>query len=366
MKIEILRENLEKAVAIASKVSNKNLSLPVFGCVVIVVEGDRAVLRATNLDLSVEVILKAKIIQDGIIAIPAHILAQTTSALTDQKLLLKTSGNNLIIDGERGTTSIALIDPSEFPTLSYVKDGVGSSATLPVREFITALKSVSFAASTSSVKPELSSISLTLEKGELIAVATDSFRLAEIKIPIKTKNSFNSVLIPARNVPDILRAIESGVDVEVRVGDNQCSFISDFGHITSRTIDGSFPDYQAIIPRDYVASATCLKEDASRAFRKISIFTDSFNQVHISLKTSEKTFTVRAVNASVGETVDHIPAVLEGEDIDINFNAKYIVDALSIVAGDSVTFSIAGAGKPMVMNDVPSKGFTYLVMPMNR
>lgn len=366
MKLEILKENLEKAVSIASKVSNKNLSLPVFGCVLIVVEGGKAILRATNLDLSVEVTLKAKTTQDGVIAVPAHVLAQTVSALTDQKLLLKTSGNNLIIDGERGTTSITLIDPTEFPTLPFVKDGEGVSVVLPVREFTSALKAVSFSASTSSVKPELSSISLSLEKGELIAVATDSFRLAEVRIPIKTKGSFSSILLPARNVVDILRAIESGVDVEVRVDDNQCSFISDFGHITSRTIDGAFPDYKAIIPREYVAEATCLKEDAARAFRKISIFTDSFNQVHISLKSSEKTFTVRAVNASVGETVDHIPAALTGEDIDINFNARYIVDALSVMGGDSVTFSIAGAGKPMVMSDTAGKDFTYLVMPMNR
>ncbi len=364
--MEILRENLEKAVNVAAKVSNKSLSLPVFGCVLIVVEGGRAVLRATNLDLSVEVVLKAKTIQDGVIAIPAQVLSQTVSALTDQKLILKTSGNNLIIDGDRGTTSITLVDNSEFPTLPYVKEGEGVSAVLPTREFITALRAVSFSASTSSVKPELSSISLSLEKGELIAVATDSFRLAEVKIPLKTKSSFGSVLIPARNVADILRAIESGTEVEVRVGDNQCSFISDSGHITSRTIDGSFPDYHAIIPRDYVVEATCLKEDATRAFRKVSIFTDSFNQVHISLKPSEATFTVRAVNASVGETVDHFPAVLKGEDIDINFNAKYIVDALSVVAGDSITFSVAGAGKPMVMTDGTGKGFTYLVMPMNR
>ncbi len=366
MKLEILRENLEKAVSVASKVSNKSLSLPVFGCVLIVVEDGKAVLRATNLDLSVEVVLKAKIIQDGVIAVPAHTLSQTVSALTDQKLTLKTSGNNLVIDGERGTTSITLIDPSEFPTLPYVKEGVGTSVVLPTREFISALRSVSFSASTSSVKPELASISLVLEKGELIAAATDSFRLAEVRLPIKTKGSLGSVLVPARNIPDILRAIEVGAEIEVRVGENQCSFISDFGHITSRTIDGSFPDYHAIIPRESVAEATCLKEDAIRAFRKISIFTDSFNQVHISLKPSEKAFTVRAVNASVGETFDHIPAVLEGEDIDINFNAKYIVDALSVVGGDSITFSIAGAGKPMVMTDSPNRGFTYLVMPMNR
>jgi len=366
MKIEILKENLEQAVQVAAKISNKNLSLPVLSCVLLSVDSGKAELKATNLDLSVQVTLKAKVSEGGVIAVPAHVLAQTISALTDQKLILKTSGNNLVIDGERGTTSITLVDPSEFPTLPHVKKGGGAEISLSAHTFAAALRSVAFSASTSSVKPELASIYLSLEKGELVAAATDSFRLAESRIPVKAKGSLSSVLLPARNIADIIRALEGSGEVEIRVGDNQASFVSDFGCITSRTIDGAFPDYRAVIPRDFVASATCLKEDAVKAFRKISIFLDSFSQVHISIKPSEKTFTVSAVNASVGETVDHIPAALDGEDIDINFNARYITEALSIVSGDSVTFSIAGQGRPMVLSDVPHKGFTYLVMPMNR
>jgi len=366
MKLEILKENLERAVSVAAKVSNKNLSLPVLGCVLISVEGGKAELKATNLDLSIQVNLKAKIIEEGIIAVPAHILAQTVSALTDQKLTLKTSGNTLVIDGDRGTTSITLVDPSEFPKLPQVKKSGGDEIVLPAKTFATALRSVAFSASLSSVKPELASICLSLEKGELVAAATDSFRLAEVKVPLKIKSSFSAVLLPARNIADVLRALDEGEGVEIRVGENQVSFVSDFATVTSRTIDGAFPDYRSVIPRDSVASATVLKEDAIKAFRKIAIFMDSFNQVHISMKPSDKTFTVRALNASVGETVDHIPAALEGEDIDINFNARYITEALTVVGGDSITFSVAGAGRPMVMTDVPHKGFTYLVMPMNR
>ncbi len=366
MKIEILRENLDRAVSVAAKVSNKNLSLPVLGCVVISVEVGRVVLKATNLDLSLEVTLKAKVLDVGVVAVPAHILTQTISALTDQKLTLKTSGNNLLIDGERGTTSITLVDPSEFPTLPHVKKSSGAETTLPTKTFSAALRSVAFSASTSSVKPELASIYLSLEKGELVAAATDSFRLAEARVATKTKASLAPVLLPARNVGDVLRVLDESEEVEIRTGENQVSFVSDFGTVTSRTVDGAFPDYRSVIPRDFVASATSLKEDAVKAFRKISIFLDSFNQVHISMKPSEKTFTVRALNTAVGETVDHVPAALEGEDIDINFNARYITEALSVVSGDSITFSVAGPGRPMVMTDVPHRGFTYLVMPMNR
>jgi DNA polymerase III subunit beta len=364
MKLEILKENLEQAVSIAAKVSNKNLSLPVLGCVVITANNGQAVLQATNLDVSVEVTLKAKVGDGGVVAVPAQVFSQTISALTDKKLTLKTSGNTLVIDGERGATSITLVDPSEFPTLPHAKGGQG--VRLPARELISVLRMVSFSASTSSIKPELASIYLTLSKGELVAAATDSFRLAEARVPVKSKETFDVVLLPARNIPDILRTLEGGEEVEVRVGENQATFISDFGIITSRTIDGAFPDYQSVIPRDFVASATVLKEDAVKAFRKVSIFLDTFNQVHLSLHPSEKVFTVQAANTSVGETVDHIPAVLEGEDIDINFNARYIMEAFGVVSGDSVALSVAGPGRPMVITDVPHKGFTYLVMPMNR
>jgi DNA polymerase-3 subunit beta len=366
MKLELLKENLEKAVSIAARVSNKNLSLPVLGCVVVSADGGGVVLRATNLDVSVEVALKAKVLEPGLVAIPAHTLAQTVGALTDQRLVLKTNGNTVILEGERGTTSITTIDSSEFPTLPSVKPDSGTVVTLPSRELIMALKSVMFAASSSSVKPELSAVSVSFESGTLIAAATDSFRLAEVRVPVNVKQSISGILIPSRNIPDILRAVETSSQVEVRVGENQCSFFGDFGFLTSRIIDGAFPDYRAIIPKDSVAEATCLKEDAVNIFKKVSIFTDSFNHVHLSFKPSDAVFTVRAINAPVGETIDHIPAALTGEDIDINFNARYITDALPVIGGDSITFKTAGHGKPMIITDVPHKGFTYLVMPMNR
>lgn len=366
MKIELLKENLEKVVGTVSRVSNKNLSLPVLGCVVISADTSSVSVRATNLDVSVDATLKAKVLESGVVAVPAHTLSQTVSALTDQRLTLKTSGNTLVIEGERGTTSITTVDATEFPSLPSVPEGKGVAVRIPARELSAALRSVSFAASTSSVKPELASVSLSFEGGQLVAAATDSFRLAEVKIPTEAKQSVSGVLIPARNIPDILRTLDGVGDVEIRVGENQCSFFSDFGFLTSRIIDGAFPDYRAIIPKDSVASATCLKEDAVSIFKKVAIFTDSFNHVHLSFKPSDKVFTVKAVNAPVGETTDHIPATLEGEDIDINFNARYITDALPVIGGDSVTFSTAGHGKPMIITDVPHKGFTYLVMPMNR
>lgn len=366
MKIEILKEHLDRAVGLASKVSNKNLSLPVLGCTVFVISKDRAVVRATNLDVSVEVSLKAKVVSEGVVAVPSQILAQTVSAFSDQKLILELSGTNLVIKGERGKSSIATVDASEFPTLPYVKEGEGVSVRLPSHDLAALLRMVSFSASTSSMKPELASVSLTLEGGELIAAATDSFRLAEARLMTKVRGQFGPSLIPARNIPELVRCMELSQETEVRVGETQCTLVTESGFITSRTIDGAFPDYRGLIPKEYVATVTTLREDVVRAFRKVSIFADTFNQVHIVVQPSDKKFTIQSSNSAVGATDEEIPSALEGDDIEINFNAKYITEALSVMGGDSIVFSVAGPGKPMVIEDSPRRGFLYLVMPMNR
>jgi DNA polymerase-3 subunit beta len=366
MKIEILREHLDKAAQLAAKVGNKNLSLPVLGCAVFIVSKDRAVVRATNLDVSVEVSLKAKVVEEGVVAVPAHVLAQTIAAFSDQKLTLELSGTALIVKGERSKSSIATVDPSEFPTLPYVKEGEGVSVRLPSRDLVSLIKNVSFSASTSSMKPELASISLTLAGGELIAAATDSFRLSEARIQTKVRADFAPTLIPARNAPDITRFVEHTQEVELRVAENQCTFVTDSGFITSRTIDGAFPDYHGLIPKEFMVNATALREDVSRAFRKVSIFADTFNQVHIHVSPKDNRLSIQSSNTSVGATDEEIPASLEGDELEINFNAKYITEALGVMGGDSISFSIAGPGKPMVIEDSPKRGFLYLVMPMNR
>lgn len=364
MKIEILKEYLEEGVALTSRISNKNLSLPVLGCVVIAVKDGNAVMRATNLDVSVEVALKAKVATDGLVAVPAHILSQTISTATDQKLTLEASDTTLTVSGTHGSARIKTVDSSDFPTLPFVKEGEGISVTLPGRELLRALKSVSFAASTSGMRPELSSVFLSIEEGILTAAATDSFRLAEVKLPIKTTTSTDPILIPQRNIADIVRMVSGAETVEVRRGDNQITVIVDGSYLTSRTLDGVFPEYQAIIPTDFPTKVTMLTEDALKALRKVAVFADTTNQVTLSV--SKEGFVVDAKNTQVGETKEEVQSVVEGGEVTINFNARYILDSLSAITSDSVVLSIAGPGKPMVISDVPDRGFLYLVMPMNK
>lgn len=365
MKIETLKEHLESAVGIVGKVSNKNLSLPVLGCVVISANGDHITLKATNLDVSVEVVLKGKVLEEGVVAVPAVILSQAVAVTSDQKVTLSVSGSSLTMTGLHGRASLKTVDPSDFPTLPYVKEGGGTVVTLPADALTRSLKSVVFAASVSGMRPELASVFLHITGNELVAAATDSFRLAEMRIPLKAKVA-DPVLIPARNIPDMLRILQTGDVVELRVGEHQATIVVGGNYLTTRTVESAFPDYRAIIPKNFSTTATALTENAVRAFRKVAIFTDAYNQVELALTPDKKEFSVSATNAAVGETHESLDAALSGDGITISFNVRYILDALAIMAGDSVAFKIAGPGKPMVLGEVPEKGFTYLVMPMNK
>lgn len=366
MKIEILKEHIEAASQITSRVSNKNLSLPVLGSVVISANSKKTTLRATNLDVSVEVGVKAKVLEEGSVAVPAQTFNQLITAATDTKLTLMLKEGVLEVGGSHGTSKLKTLDVNEFPTLPFVKDGEGYTVTLPVKELSSALKTVSFAASPSGMRPELSSVFLKIAGGTLTTAATDSFRLAEIKLPVKTKDTVEPVLIPARNIPEILRVLATGDTAELRIGENQLTVISGGNFITSRVIDGAFPDYTAIFPTSFSASAIALAEDVSRALKKVSVFTDAAGQVEFGISVKRGGMVFKAANALVGETAEAVDAALEGDDSTLFFNIRYLLDALAATASDSVLFKFSGAGKPIIITEVPDKGFTYLVMPMNR
>lgn len=366
MKIELLKEQFENALQTAARVSNKNLSLPVLGCVVITAANNRATLQSTNLELSVEIQIKAKVEEEGIVAVSAHTINQLISTISDQKITLKKNESTLEVISSHGVSKLKTIDHSEFPTLPFVTQGVGGSLTTPTKELVYALKTVVFSASHSTIRPELSSVFLKVGDGFITTAATDSFRLSEIKIPTKTSGAIDPILIPARNVQEIVRIMGATEFVEVRIGENQVTFLGGESHITSRVIDGAFPDYHAIIPKNFTTEATVLSSEVVKTLRRVAVFSDSSGSVEVSVSKNNKKLTWRAENSSVGEITEDVDVVVEGGEEKLSFNIRYLLDALQTATSDSVVFKFSGPGRPLVITEVPHQGFTYLVMPMNK
>ncbi len=368
MKCEIQFEKLKRAVSLIERVAGKHLTLPVLSCILIETDKNTVTFKATNLDVGMEVTVPAKSSESGIVAVPAKTLESflSNNAGKEQIVRLETVSGNLQISLSHSKGLIKTFPHDDFPVIPAVEEG--AKLSLPAESFIKGFRAVSYSASVSNVKPELSSVYVRQDGDSLIFAATDSFRLAEKRVRLPKAASCPEMLVPLKNVGDILRALDAmGSDVALTASKNLISFEAADIRITSRIIDGVFPDYRQIIPKGFVTEAVLLKQDAVNALKTSLVFSDSFNQVHLTIDPKKKLFQVETKNSDVGENETRVDAALSGEPVEANFNCKYIADAFQSIDSDSLSFEFNGKNRPLVMKPVAGdQSFLYLVMPMNR
>lgn len=367
MKVSCNLEKFTQAIQIAERIVGKKESLPVLSCVVIEAKNKKILIKATNLETAIELNINAEISEDGIVAVPVGILSQTSRIMKGDILELSTSStNNLTIRSKHSTTTLTSVSVDEFPSIP--KESDTEAHTLPKKELIQGIQSVSYAASTSMIRPELSSIHISYSGKALTFTATDSFRLAEKTIPIKLNGEFPETLIPVKNALEIVHILNNITDEEITClfDESQISIKTSSVYAVSRIIDATFPQYQAIIPKEFVSEAVVLKEDFSTITKKARIFSLASQQVSFQVYPSKKKFILTAKTADIGEMTDEIEAALSGEDLDINFNLHYLSDFLQSLNSDSISLEFAGMGKPLVIKGISDKTFLYLVMPLNR
>ncbi len=368
MHIEVERELLLRYLELASRISTKQQTLPVLQCVLFDATGssDALLLRATNLELGMEVTMSARIIVGGVLAVPATLLTQTIQLLYDRVVTLKTDGELLVVETGKSHTTIKTLPHEEFPLIPQL---TGTSQKINTNLFTLGIKTTAFATSQSSIKPELGSVLLHQQKEQsLTFVATDSFRLIEKRIPQQGVVLGGPLLMPAKNALEIARIGEViGEDAEMVVSENQLALRFPCGvYVTTRLTEASFPDYQQIIPKEFVTTATVLRGDLIQALKKTNIFTNAFLQVRVQVDPATQTLIFSSDNGELGKTEETVSATVEGDALAVSFNQRYVSDPLLSFVDDSVVLRFAGVGRPMVMEGISEKSLRYLVMPMNR
>lgn len=366
MKIETIKEHLRKSVSKIEKLVQRNPNLPILSCLLFETKNNTLVIKATNLDIGAEITLPVKTITPGTVAVPATIINQLLNNLPyDDKVTLEVDKDILIVSTDNSTTRIKTIPFDEFPNIPHHTNT--KSITLESGTLLQGFKSVWYSASNSNIKPELSSVYVNPEETTLTFAATDSFRLAEKKIHIKKQNLEESVLIPFKNIIEIMPFLEDSDDgVVIYLDENQIAFEIGQTYITSRVVDGAFPNYKQIIPKEKTTEVTVLKDDLITIIKTAHIFSDKFNQIKLSINPIKKEFTINTTNIVIGETTQSIPATIVGEEIIASFNYKYITDCFQAINGDSVTLLFNGVSKPLIIKDTHDTSFMYLVMPINK
>ncbi len=366
MKIECIKEQLEEALNKADKIAGKNITLPVLSGFYLDVHQNSLSIKATNLDLAISINLPVKVIEPGTVVVPAHIISSFISSLSkDKNIIIGTKNQVLEIKTSATKTSIKTLSSEDFPIIPEIGDD--KTFSIPTRDLIFGIRSVIYAAAVGSIKPELSSVSITHEGEFLIFAATDSFRLAEKKIRIKKTPYFKQILVPQKNAMEIVKIFDKGEEeISISIEEHQMALRSQNIYLTSRIVEGTFPDYKQIIPKETTSKAVLLKQDLINSLKTSLIFSDTFNQLTLKLSPKVKSFEIESKNVTIGESVHTVESVLEGDDISINVNHRYFTDCFQSIATDSISLNFSGQAKPIVIQGVGDTSFLYLVMPMNR
>ncbi len=343
------------------------MTLPVLSCFFIETNKNNSlIIKSTNLDLGMEIEIPAKVIESGSIAVPGQIFSSFIDNTSDNEKTIKIEEDkgNVKVITSKNSGIIKTLPTDDFPSIPHIESD--NKFTLSASDFVKGLKSTWYSSSISNIKPELSSVYVYCEDEFVVFVATDSFRLAEKKIKMKKSKDFGQILIPYKNIPEIIRVLEKiNNDIEVCLEKNQISFSYNGIYLTSRVIDGVFPDYKQIIPKQSLTEITVLKQDLINALKLSNVFSDKFNQVNINVSSLKKC-EIKTKNNDIGENISLIDAVITGELIDINFNYKYIIDCFQSIDSDSVALILNGIHRPMIISPISDKTFRYIVMPMNR
>ncbi len=365
MKVVISQEALLESLKIVSRAVSSQNTLAVLGNILIKAEGKKLYLSATNLEISISTSTEATVKNEGAITVPAKILTSYTSLLDKKEdvSLNVVDGTTLQVESKSSKTKIKGIAPDEFPQIAEVKGGV--KLDIPSENFREMVHEVAFASQENSSRPILSGVYFAAKKSELKVAATDSYRLSEKVIKLKTAVEEVTCAIPVRAVFEADRLATLGKEISVTIAENQVMFSVDGTELISRLIEGQFPDYTQIIPKSHTTLVEVDREDLAMAVRRVSIFAKENNQ-HMKWEVlSDNTLVVSTDSTQIGEGRNTVSVKLEGEPNTIALNADYVLDILSAIPGEKkVRIELEGKMTPAVIKKEKANDFVHLVMPL--
>jgi len=369
MKLSCLQENLSQGLnTCAHLAGTSRTSLPILNNILLSAQKGFLKISATNLEIAIETKIRAKIEKEGKITIPAQLFNNYIDLLPNEVLNFETNKEEISIKSKKQSAKIKGISSDEFPIIPLIetKEKILIEATI----LKNALEKTIFSISSSEVRAELSGALFSFNKpdvNKLTIVGTDSYRLTEKEISIKDTpfKTIKNLIIPVKTLQEVIRIIKDKGDVEIRLSENQILFIYKETEITSRVINGEYPDYQQTIPRAIKTKALIKKEEFLRNVKAASFFTKlGINDINLKFLAKENQLIISSLNSQVGENKATLPVEIIGENNEIVFNYRYLIDGLTNLSGDEISLEIVNDDTPGLIRSTTDEHYLYLIMPI--
>jgi DNA polymerase-3 subunit beta len=380
MKLECLQEHLAEGLTVVGRVVPSKSTLPVLSNVLLSTRDGELQLTANNLELSVAHRVPAAIGREGEITLPARLLTDYINLLghgQKVELDLNARTHKVHLACGRYEANVAGIDAEDFPPVPAVSGG--QSFSIPAGVLKQAIEDVVFAAAPDDTRPVLAGVLVKMGEGSLTLAAADGFRLAVRIVELPSGGPDLQMIVPARTLTEVARILAgAGDDDEVQINTtpngNQIYFAFGKTEVTSRLIEGNFPDYQRIIPSDAKTNVKISTTDFLRATRAATVFArDNSNIVRLECSPPKDnaelalgSVLVKSTSAEMGDNEGNLDASVQGDDTQIAFNGRYLRDALEAIDTDMVVLQITGPSSPGIIKPATdSNGYIHVIMPMH-
>ncbi|MDD4351372.1 MAG: DNA polymerase III subunit beta [Candidatus Gracilibacteria bacterium] len=363
MKFTCSQKDFKDALSLVNRAVSGRSTLPVLNNVLIEVKGGKIKLSTTNLEVAITHWLEGEIENEGSVTVPVKLISQYISLLNSEKVKIELlEGETLHLKSEGSDTKIKGISADEFPMIPQLDEG--DEFTVATSVLYEAIKQVGFAAAMDEARPVLAGVYFTSQKDKLILVATDSYRLAEKKIEVKTGKEVKAV-VPSKTMAELARVIpQYEENLNIKVSNNQIMFKFSNLQIISRLIDGQYPPYEQIIPSSAKLKLTINTELLSQVLKRVNLFAEEGGH-NVKLKIKNKGLEVVADTDQIGNEIASITDIkTEGDSLEIAFNAIYLLEALANMGSEEVKLEFNTETSPTLIRPVGKEDHLHIVMPL--
>ncbi len=368
MKISVLSVDLKRSLNLVFRGISSKPHLPILSGILLRVKDSQVSVESTDLEMSFWVSIPASVESEGSLVVPAKLFVDLVGSFVGEKVELESIDNKLVVKTKGVTSELVCQSVEDFPVIPRLKAAV---IRIESSDFKKKMEKVNVSTAKEDTRPILTGVLWEFKETETLLVATDGFRLSMERVVPETKNSENLLnkkyIIPSKALLEVSKAVSDfgAIDFGIEFDDKGRQVIFSLGslEISSRLLEGEFPPYQQIIPNTYNTKVNVPKDELLSAVKRASLFArDNANVIKIQIE--EGTVSVSAENSQIGSNVTKVESEVEGEKILMAFNAKYLIDYLSVVEGDFVEWETEGELKPSVLKDNKNMSWLQVIMPI--
>lgn len=365
MKIKVTQDKLSKALNAVSRIAIGKVTLPILNNVLIRVDNKKVSLITTNLDMAVVDFLPVSESEDGVVTVPAKLLAEFVSNLPKgENITIESSDTKITISTDKYSSTINGALADDFPELPEIDEKKAVIFKVGIDEFKTGINQVTIASSNDLTRPALTGVYFNTYDNILAIAATDGYRLAEKKLVDKVESEVTAI-VPTNSLQEVLRSINDDVEeIEISFNEDLVRFRLGEVEIISKLIDASFPDYRQLIPKESNIKATLNCDELIRVTKLAALFARSVGGSIICETKSPDTFSVKSIANEFGENDSRIETKIT-KDGKINLNSRFLIDALNAMEERDIIFEFSDHIAPILIKNKKSNKYTHIIMPLN-